>query len=176
MAKELNILEQLYVFEILKGLVITSRHFFRNLIVHTAHAVGLAKDKEAAVTIQYPEVRRPYPEFSRTRHRLTMREDGSLKCVACMMCATACPAECIDIVADEYVDPAIEKYPIKFDIDMGKCVFCGFCVEACPKDAIRMDTGIVELADDSLGKLIYDMKRLSRDVPEHMLSHIKVKL
>lgn len=161
--REMSLLERVYYPEIVKGLWITSRHFFKNLALHSLHALGLARGHAAMVTIEYPDVRRPSPAASRTRHRLTRRADGTPKCVACMMCATACPSDCIYIVAGEHPDPAIEKYPVRFDIDMSKCVFCGFCVEACPKDAIRMDTGIVELAWHDRRALIFDINYLMRE-------------
>ena len=145
MPKEMTLVEKLYLPEITKGLAITLRHFFRNLSLHSLHKVGLARDREAMATIPYPEVKRDFPRVSRTRHRLTKHPNGEAKCVACMMCATACPADCIYIEAREHPDPAVEKAAASFDIDISKCVFCGFCVEACPKDAIRMDTGSVEL-------------------------------
>jgi len=163
--RTMNIWERAYYPEVFRGLWITSRHFFRNLALHSLHVVGLAKDVPAMVTIEYPDVRRPSPPASRTRHRLTRRADGTPKCVACMMCATACPADCIYIEAAEHPDPAIEKYAARFDIDMSKCVFCGFCVEACPKDAIRMDTGIVELAWHDRRDLIFDINHLMREDP-----------
>ncbi len=162
---KMNAMERLYLPEIFKGLAITSRHFFINLGLHSLHKLGLAKAREAMVTISYPEVRRPYPLVARSRHRLTQRQDGTAKCVACMMCATACPAECIYIEAEEHPDPLIEKRPASFDIDMSKCVFCGFCVEACPEDAIRMDTGHFEMAYFDRKDLIYDMNFLLNDDP-----------
>ena len=121
----LSYLERTYVPEIVRALVITSRHFFRNLTRHLTHSLGLKLDKPAAVTFQYPEERRPMARRHRSRHRLTQRDDGSPRCVACMMCETICPAFCIFIVADEHPDPSIEKYPKTFDIDYGQCVFCG---------------------------------------------------
>jgi NADH-quinone oxidoreductase subunit I len=63
-----------------------------------------------------------------------------------MMCESICPCYCIHIEAGECPDPAIEKYPVRFEIDILRCCFCGLCVEACPEDAIRMDTGIVEFS------------------------------
>jgi len=157
---KLNFAERLYLFEVFKGLWLTSQHFFSNMNKHLARQLGFTRIEKGAVTFQYPEERRPFSPRYRSRHRLTTRDDGSPRCVACMMCETACPARCIYIVAGEHPDPNIEKFPIRFDIDLGVCVFCGFCVEACPEDAIRMDTGIVEIAAYSRKEMIYHIEDL----------------
>ncbi|MGZ5430061.1 MAG: NuoI/complex I 23 kDa subunit family protein [Thermoanaerobaculia bacterium] len=126
-APEPTLLERLYLPEIFKGLALTFRHLAKNL----ANIKGLP-------TILYPEIKRKYSERFRGRHILKTREDGSLACVACYMCETACPADCIYIEAGEHPVLAYEKYPVKFEIDMLRCVMCGYCVDACPKDAIWM--------------------------------------
>lgn len=126
--------ESVYLLEIAKGLSATMGHVLKNMFGH--RKMG---------TIGYPEVKRELPEGYRGKHRLTTREDGSSKCVACMMCATACPAECIHIIPAESENPDIERFPQRFDIDLLECVFCGMCVEACPVDAIRMDSGVYSL-------------------------------
>ena len=125
----------LYLPAIFAGLRITVRHFMRNMF-----------GKRDVVTIQYPEEKRRVAARYRGRHRLTVREDGFIKCVACYMCEEICPAHCIHIESGEVEDKSVEKYPVVFDIDELRCVYCGLCVEACPKDAIRMDTGIISLA------------------------------
>lgn len=127
--------EALYLPAILAGLRITVRHFIRNMF-----------GKRDVVTISYPEEQRRISPRYRGRHRLTVREDGFIKCVACYMCEEICPANCIHIESGEMEDKSVEKYPVVFDIDELRCVFCGLCVEACPKDAIRMDTGIIAMA------------------------------
>ncbi|MBI3873129.1 MAG: NADH-quinone oxidoreductase subunit I [candidate division Zixibacteria bacterium] len=152
--------ERIYLPEIVRGLWLTARHFWVNLWRHALRAVGIKTSLPGAATFQYPEVRRPQAPRLRTLHRLVQRPDGSPRCVACMMCETVCPAFCIKIVAAEVVDPNIEKRPHSFDIDLGRCVFCGYCVEACPEDAIRMDTGIVEIGSMSRGGMILDMPTL----------------
>jgi NADH-quinone oxidoreductase subunit I len=113
-----------------RGLGVTMRHFFTNVTTGADIA-----------TVQYPEEKVHYPERYRGLHRLMLRDDGSVRCVACMCCPTVCPAHCITIVAEETGNSA-EKRPAIFEIDELRCVVCGLCVEACPCDAIRMDTGI----------------------------------
>lgn len=149
--REVSFMDSLYIPAIMGGLKLTIRHFLRNLFG--------AKD---VVTIQYPEVKRAVSPRWRGRHRLTRREDGFLKCVACYMCETVCPAQCIHIDAGEHPDMSIEKYPVVFDIDELRCIFCGLCVEACPKQAIRMDTGVIAMAYSSRNR--FDFTRdLLRD-------------
>lgn len=136
----LTLLERLYVPEVLRGVAVTTRHFVRNLALHTLHLFGIARDRRAAVTTQYPEQRKVYGEGFRGAHRLTLKPDGSVRCTACFLCATACPARCIHIEAGEHPDPEVEKFPLRYEIDTLQCIYCGMCVEACPCDAIRMDT------------------------------------
>ena len=114
---------------VLEGLGVTMRHFFENI-----------STQKEIVTLSYPEEKQEYPARNRGLHRLMHREDGEVRCVACMCCPTACPAHCITIIAEDTGDGK-EKRPAIFEIDELRCIVCGLCVEACPCDAIRMDTG-----------------------------------
>ncbi len=161
--RELTWWESTYIPTVVSGIWLTSKHFFRNLTLHILHTVGLFKDIPASATYQYPEQPRPLAKRLRTRHRLMKREDGTPRCVACMMCETVCPARCIEITATEHPDPNVEKQPAEFILDLGKCVYCGFCVEVCPEDAIRMDTGKLDTSEYSRESMIYDKKRLMEE-------------
>ena len=92
-------------------------------------------------------------------HRLNRDEQGRVKCVACFLCATACPAHCIDIVAAESPWPDREKYPQIFTIDELRCIFCGMCEEACPVDAIEL-TSLYDLSGKSREEMIFDKEKL----------------
>jgi NADH-quinone oxidoreductase subunit I len=116
-----------YLPGILGGLFITGKHMLKNLL-----------NKKQMPTLNYPEEKYEYSSRFKGNHILTVKKDGSLRCTACMLCATNCPAECITIVASEHEDPKVEKFPIHYEIDILRCVFCGFCEEACPVDAVRM--------------------------------------
>ena len=115
--------------------------------------------RRKAATIQFPEQKRSISSRYRGIHILTARQDGSPKCVACYMCATVCPAECIYIEAGERPEKSIEKYPTRFEIDLLRCVYCGFCVDACPEEAIIMSREN-DLVGTSRAELIIDRDRL----------------
>lgn len=144
--------DKLFLPAIMGGMKTTFGHFSKNL-----------KDVSKLNTIQYPE-EQPTDVATNDRyrgvHRLTKWEDESEKCVACYMCATACPAECIFIDAEERFDGKAEKRPKEFKIDLLECVYCGYCVEACPCDAIRMDTGIFSFTGSSRDEFLVDKKYL----------------
>ncbi len=92
------------------------------------------------VTEQYPEQKPQLPLHYRGLHRLNKDEQGRVRCVACFMCSTACPANCIDIVAQDAPPdwPDRDKFPKTFVIDELRCIYCGMCEEACPCDAIEL--------------------------------------
>ena len=122
----MNWVERLYLVNILKGMAITLKHFFK---------------KKA--TIQYPEQQRPFSKVFRGLHILNRDEEGRERCTACGLCAVACPAEAITMEAAERQEGEEnlyreEKYAAKYEINMLRCIFCGLCEEACPKDAIYL--------------------------------------
>ena len=84
---KIGLFEQLYVPAIFQGLQTTVRHARKTLF------------GGGAITQQFPEVEPKLPPNYRGVHRLNRDEQGRVKCVACYMCSTACPAHCIDIVA-----------------------------------------------------------------------------
>lgn len=94
--------------------------------------------KEKSNTLEWPEQPATYSDRFKGKHFLTRRDDGQVRCTACFLCATACPAQCIHIEAGQHPTNEIEKFPVRFEIDILRCVFCGFCEEACPVDAIRL--------------------------------------
>lgn len=138
-----------YLPGILVGLFVTLRHLLNNLF-----------NRQQMLTLNYPEEKHQYSPRFRGNHVLTVRKDGSIRCTACMLCATICPAQCIKITAAEHKDPSVEKYPINYEIDLLRCVFCGYCEEACPVDAIRMgpEWQTPGLNDSNF---IYDINRLA---------------
>ena len=151
----LSLADQFYLPQVLNGLGTTMKHMFK---------VFAGKE----ITIQYPEQKRedmPVEQGGmllrtyRGVHRLNKDEEGRVKCVACFMCSTACPARCIHIEADESPWPDREKYPAKFDIDELRCIYCGMCEEACPVDAIEL-TSVYDIVGLTRQEMIFDKEKL----------------
>ena len=113
------------------------------------------------VTVSFPEERPEIgnPLIYRGVHRLNKDEQGRVKCVACFLCATACPAHCIDIIGTESPWDDREKYPESFSIDELRCIYCGMCEEACPVDAIEL-TSLFDLTGRSREEMIFDKEKL----------------
>jgi NADH-quinone oxidoreductase subunit I len=114
------------------------------------------------VTVQYPE-EMPYlaPRY-RGRIILTRDPDGGERCVACNLCAVACPVDCIALQATE--DESGRRYPEFFRINFSRCIFCGYCEEACPTYAIQL-TPDFEMGEYNRQNLVYEKKDLMVDGP-----------
>ncbi|MEE9591856.1 MAG: NADH-quinone oxidoreductase subunit I [Thermodesulfobacteriota bacterium] len=162
--KEINLTlwEWIYIPEILRGLLITSRHFFSNLIGFVIKPSG---KKRAIPTIYYPEEKPVIPPAYRGRPVLVEAEDGSEKCVACGLCERVCPAYAIFIIGGERENG--ERYPVTYNLDMSLCIFCGFCEEVCPVEAIVMSSEYENLATYDRENLLYNKEKLL--VPERDL-------
>jgi len=142
---EIGFWESMFVPAIMKGLKTTLSHVLdRN-----------------TVTQQYPEQKPDLPLHYRGVHRLNRDEKDRVKCVACMMCATACPANCISIEAQAAPPdwPDRDKFPKSFVLDELRCIYCGMCEEACPVDAIEL-THIYDLTGETRAELMYDREKL----------------
>lgn len=130
--KKMTLLERIYLPAMVVGLVITIKHFFRR-----------------KPTIKYPDEVRARPAIYRGQHVLKRDDKGRERCTACGLCAVACPAEAITMVAAErkkgeehlYRE---EKYASTYEIDMLRCIYCGDCEEACPKEAIFLTDRLVQ--------------------------------
>lgn len=115
-------------------------------------------------TRQYPEVEPEIPPNYRGVHRLNRDDKGRVKCVACYLCQTACPANCITIEAAPapHDDPNWkdrDKFPASFEIDELRCIYCGMCEQACPVDAIEL-TSIYDLTGMTREEMIFDKEKL----------------
>ena len=122
------------------GFAMTLRHLFRR-----------------PITEQYPEYKRPLPERSRARIVLTRDPDGDERCVACNLCAVACPVGCISLQKAERDDG--RWYPEFFRINFSRCIFCGLCEEACPTTAIQL-TPDFEMGEYRRQDLVYEKEDL----------------
>jgi NADH-quinone oxidoreductase subunit I len=106
-----------FLIELLQGLSVTQRHFFRRKI-----------------TVQYPEEKTPQSYRFRGLHALRRYPNGEERCIACKLCEAVCPALAITIDSEEREDGT--RRTTRYDIDLFKCIYCGFCEEACPVDSI----------------------------------------
>lgn len=156
---ELSLWERLYLFEILRGLAITSRHFFGNLVGFVLPPKGR---KRKIPTVYYPEEKAVMPPAYRGRPVLIANPDSTERCVACGLCEKICPAFAISIIGDERDDGS--RYPVSYTLDMSRCVFCGYCEEVCPKEAIVMSDEYEGLCTTRRGDMLYTKEQLLKPV------------
>ena len=151
--KQMNFWERIYLPAILSGISNTLKHLFKK-----------------SATVRYPESKREISEVWRGQHVLKRDEKGAERCTACGLCAVACPAEAITMVAAErkkgeenlYRE---EKYAATYEINMLRCIFCGLCEEACPKEAIFLTDGIVS-TDYGRDGFIYGKEKLVESIEQ----------
>jgi len=113
-------------------------------------------------TVQYPEERPYLPPRTRGRIVLSRDPDGGERCVACNLCAAACPVDCIALEKTE--DATGRWYPAWFRINFSRCIFCGFCEEACPTYAIQLIPDF-EMSEYDRREMVYEKGDLLIDGP-----------
>jgi NADH-quinone oxidoreductase subunit I len=126
--------------ELLQGMNVTGRYFFRKKI-----------------TVQYPEEKTPISPRFRGLHALRRYANGEERCIACKLCEAVCPALAITIESEQRADGT--RRTTRYDIDLFKCIYCGFCEEACPVDSI-VETSIFEYHFENRGENIMTKEKL----------------
>ena len=140
MNTDVRYLRSLLLLELLAGLALTLKHFFR-----------------PKVTVQFPEEQTPMSNRFRGLHALRRYPNGEERCIACKLCEAVCPALAITIDSEEREDGT--RRTTKYDVDLSKCIYCGFCEEACPVDSIVLTRHIHYHAEERNG-LHYDKQML----------------
>jgi len=126
--------------DILKGLRLTGKYFFKKKI-----------------TVQFPEEKTPLSPRFRGMLALRRYPNGEERCIACKLCEATCPALAITIESEERADGS--RRTTRYDIDMFKCINCGLCEESCPVDSIVV-TPIQHYHMDSRGQNIMTKEKL----------------
>lgn len=139
--RKLTFLEKIFLPEIFKGMWYSFKQMFK-----------------PKVTMQYPEERWDPPAIFRGRPVL-VEDNGQERCVACGLCARACPPLAISMQAMEKDNDAKERYPSFFEINMLRCIYCGLCEEVCPEEAIVMSKDY-DITFSSREDAIYDKTKL----------------
>ncbi|MCF6764301.1 NADH-quinone oxidoreductase subunit NuoI [Thiotrichales bacterium 19S3-7] len=129
-----------FLWELLKGLSVTGRHFFTR-----------------KVTVQYPDEKTPISPRFRGLHALRRYPNGEERCIACKLCEATCPALAITIEAQPRDDGS--RRTTKYEIDLFKCIYCGFCEESCPVDSI-VETSLFEYHFENRGENIMTKEKL----------------
>ena len=135
-----RIITSVFLLELLSGLFLTLRYFFR-----------------AKVTLNYPFEKGPLSPRFRGEHALRRYPNGEERCIACKLCEAICPAQAITIEAEAREDGS--RRTTRYDIDMVKCIYCGLCQEACPVDAI-VEGPNFEFATETREELLYSKEKL----------------
>jgi NADH-quinone oxidoreductase subunit I len=152
MASLTKYLKSFVLFELVKGMALTLRYFFK-----------------PKVTLNYPNEKGPLSPRFRGEHALRRYPNGEERCIACKLCEAVCPAQAITIEAEPKPDGS--RRTSRYDIDMTKCIYCGLCQEACPVDAI-VEGPNFEYATETREELLYDKEKLLRngDIWEKQIS------
>ena len=144
-----RLLDALYIPALVRGFRVTTSHLFRRRF-----------------TQDYPEEKRTLPAGYRGKHKLNLDEHSHVKCVACYLCGTACPADAI-LIESAPCPPewqGRDRFPSRFEIDTMKCIYCGFCEEACPVDAIVLTDAVPDVLEKRT-QFIRDREDLVRQPP-----------
>lgn len=129
-----------FLIELLRGLKLTGRYFFKKKI-----------------TIQYPEEETPRSSRFRGLHALRRYPNGEERCIACKLCEAVCPALAITIESEPRADGS--RRTTRYEIDLFKCIYCGFCEESCPVDSI-VETNIMHYHFEKRGEQIMTKAKL----------------